>query len=86
MAERVTAELKVISVKVWYEIKRKNDCRGIFFDRGFSNSIQGHTSCLVSLRQSGEEERKGDTSELFYSDGCYLNDKIIRSHAVTGTR
>lgn len=35
MAERVTAELKVISVKVWYEIKGKNDRRGIFFDRVF---------------------------------------------------
>lgn len=33
----------------------------------------------------GQEERKGDTSELFYSDGCYLNDKIIRSHGMTGT-
>lgn len=27
--------------------------------------------------------RKG--KEIFYSDGCYLNDKIIRSHDMTGT-
>lgn len=62
--------MKAISVKVWYEIKRGNDWRGIFWDIALWNLIQGQTVFLKMERKG--RKRKGEEAAKLSQKGTVV--------------